>query len=84
MQEKISYFLSCSMRCGEIVRLLQMVASHPELSEIGITINPKRSTFPPSQAATIQNGQALVNLKIPHEVNMPKFFGAFAEALNKK
>ena len=82
MKEQASFLYSCPMRCGEIVRLLQMIASHPEFSKIKITINPKKGTLPSLQTAAIPKGKSQVNLDIPRNVDMPKFYGDFAVALN--
>lgn len=84
MSEQASHLLSCSMRVGEIVKLLRMIATHPEFSEVAVVVNSNRSTFPPAQAATISPREALVNIKIPLTTNMPSFFGSFSKALNKK
>lgn len=84
MQEQAPYLLNCAMRVGEIAKLLQMIATHPELSGVDVTVNPKRSTFLPSQEAIIKRNQVLVTIKLPRTTDMPSFFGNFSKALNQK
>lgn len=72
------------MECGEVVRLLKMIATHAEFTGIGITVNTDRKTMLPFQAQKIPKDSALVTLEIPHDIYLPYFFGELVAALDTK
>ncbi len=85
MAESLPPFsLACPMKCGEVVRLLQMIAIHTEFAGIGVTVNADRKTLPLFQAEKIPKNCALVKLEIPRDIYMPYFFGELVAALNAK
>lgn len=78
------FSIACPMKCGEVVRLLQIIATHTEFTGIEVTVNADRKTIPAFQAEKIPMNKALVTLKIPRDTYMPYFFGEFVAALNTK
>ncbi|MCX6731199.1 MAG: hypothetical protein NTZ55_05105 [Candidatus Roizmanbacteria bacterium] len=78
------FSLACPMKCGEVVRLLQMIAAHAEFTGIGVSVNADRKTFLPFQEESIPKNNALVLLEIPRDTCMPYFFGELVAALNDK
>lgn len=78
-----TYLQTCSMRPGDVVNVGGMILSR--YPEIGMTVNPDRSTYPPFQAKQIPEGNVLVTLVIPREgVCMRAFYGEFSKALNQE
>jgi len=70
------YLISYKTIPEKVPEVYAMLGSHPEFSAIKIGINTAGQMIP--------EGQMLMSLIIPHEINMPEFFEALTEVFDSE